>query len=412
MVLTRHLPIPMPAWYATAAMMLLLATSITSSGCASPGVRAAGGDTSESKGFAVFGDRGMVPGLEVPTLKGPDDVAPGKAGAESTGVETWMIHTRAAEQTTHSDFWRTVDVAQIDPAGGAPKPAPARTLINLMAGRTVVVLVHGNNYSYEASTREALRVRDELAGGGGFTRDALFIIFDWPSERLRPGLISDLNEKARRSRIAGSHLAMFLREAPPETRICLLGQSDGSRVILTSLHLLSGAPLTKFLREPEIHLESGRSDLHLRAVTLEAAVGHDWLNPDQRLGNAIGMTEGVLNLYNQFDYALAVYGLGQYTGLKSALGRSGLRPSDLRKLGDEACLVEQMELHSIGGLRHLIYVEALSDPEVLARVTRYTSWGPVPVDPGGRPSRPSGGSVSSGGPGADLPIFQGMPNLR
>ncbi|WZO98351.1 alpha/beta hydrolase [Isosphaeraceae bacterium EP7] len=406
MVWTRLIPGPGPGL--VAALML-----ITSAGCASPGVRAAGGDTQESKGFLLFANNGKVPELEVPRLKGPDDVAPGKAGAESTGVETWMVHTRASEQTTHSDFWRTMDVSQIDPAGGAPKPAPARTLLNLMAGRTVVILVHGNNYSYEASTREALRVRDELAGGGGFTSDALFLIFDWPSERLRPGLVGDLNEKARRSRIAGSHLAMFLREAPPETKVCLMGQSDGGRVVLTTLHLLSGAELPKFLKEPAIQLESGRSDLHMRVVTLEAAVGHHWMNPGERLQHAVGMTEGWLNLFNRFDYALAVYGLGQYTGVRSALGRSGLRPDDLRKLGDQTCLIEQMELHSIGGLRHLIYVEALSDPEVLQRVTRYTSWAPVPVDPGGKPSQPSGGSVDSGGPGSDLtPIFEGMPNLR
>jgi esterase/lipase superfamily enzyme len=133
----------------------------------------------------------------------------------------------------------------------------------------------------------------------------VFVVFDWPSERVLPNLILDLNEKARRSRVASYHLARFLQTAPSGSRICLLGQSDGGRIVLTTLHLLSGAPLAAFWSEPEVQLSSGRTDLRLRAVVLDAAAGHHWLNPGERLHQALPVCESLLNLRNCGDYALA-----------------------------------------------------------------------------------------------------------
>ena len=66
-----------------------------------------------------------------------------------------------------------------------------------------------------------------------------------------------------------------------------MGQSDGGRIVLTTLHLLSGAVLEAFWTEPDVQLSSGRPDLHLRAVILDAAAGHHWLNPDERLEQAL-----------------------------------------------------------------------------------------------------------------------------
>ena len=62
-----------------------------------------------------------------------------------------------------------------------------------------------------------------------------------------------------------------------------MGQSNGGRIVLTTTHLLSGGSLRPFWSEPEVQLTSGRPDLRLRAVLLDAAAGHHWLNPGERL---------------------------------------------------------------------------------------------------------------------------------
>jgi hypothetical protein len=154
----------------------------------------------------------------------------------------------------------------------------------------------------------------------------------------------------------------------------LSAQPNGGRIVLTTTHLLSGAPLASFWSEPEVQLTSGRPDLRLRAVLLDAAAGHHWINPGERLDQALPMCEALLNLRNCADYALSVYILGVYTGLRPALGQVGLLPGDLRRLGPLSARVEQLNLHSMVGFSHTTYRQALDLPEVAARIARYTSW--------------------------------------
>ena len=203
---------------------------------------------------------------------------------------------------------------------------------------------------------------------------ARLIVFDWPSERVLPDLILDLNEKARRSRVAGYDFARFLQTAPAGSRICLMGQSDGGRIVLTTLHLLSGAPLAAFWSEPEVQLGSGRPDLRVRAVVLETAAGHHWLNPGQRLDQALPTCEALLNLRNCADYALAGYIFGVYTGLRPALGQVGFLASDLRRLGPLSARVKQFNLYPTVGFSHTTFPQALEVPGVAQRIARYTSW--------------------------------------
>lgn len=326
----------------------------------------------------------LAPILEPPAIEGalpPTRVfVDGNVPDVGAGVETWIVHTRACDQARGRSYmedpWTCMTVARLN-EGGPLKGAEPAELFARIAGRPVVVLVHGNGYTFEQSTREAREVRAQLASLGGFAPDALFLIFDWPSERFLRRPVVDLNEKTRRSRLAGYHLARFLQEVPQGSRFCLLGQSDGGRIVLTAMHLLSGAEVRGFLSDPPFQLDGSRPDLRFRAVTLEAAAGHHWLNPGERLHNALPMCEGLLNLYNRRDYALAVYTFGRYTGIRPALGRAGLKPEDLRLLGPLAKRVEQFELHELSGSRHTLFTEALTYPDVADRIAQYTSWNPL-----------------------------------
>jgi hypothetical protein len=109
-------------------------------------------------------------------------------------------------------------------------------------------------------------------------------------------------------------------------------------------------------------------------VVLEAAVSHTWLNPGDRLGSALPMTEGLLNLRNSGDYALAFYVFGSYTGVHPALGRVGLSEHDLKKLGPLKDRVEEINQHSLSGASHTLFTESLTYPGVAERIAAYTSW--------------------------------------
>lgn len=294
-----------------------------------------------------------------------------------TKVETWLVQTRASQQVVGESPWPSISVARFDDHGGPLHGSEPDVLVERMTGRPVVILVHGNGYWYRDAAKEAIEVRTKLEAIGGLTPESLFIIYDWPSERENFDLVVDLNEKSRRARIASYHLARFLQAAPPASRICLMGHSDGGRIILTTTHLLSGAETPRFLREPAIQLETGRPDLRIRCIAIDAAAGHDWLNPGNRLQYALPTCEAFLNLPNRGDYVLAVFALGQYTGLRGAIGRTGLTKADQRKLGPLMEKVEQIDHHEESGLKHTFFQEALDYPRIAPRIAAYTSWGDI-----------------------------------
>ncbi len=296
------------------------------------------------------------------------------ADAPPSIIETWVVHTRACDQKVASDPFSSMTVGRFDATGEPLEGAVPETLLARMSDRPSVFLIHGYGYGYRDAVEEAVEVRAGLEAAGGLPPDALFIVFDWPSERELADLYTDLSEKARRTRVASYHLARFLQESPPGSRICLLGQSDGGRVALTTLHLLSGAVLPPFWFDPAIQLTSGRPDLHLRGVILDGAAGHHWLDPGERLGQALSATESLLNLRNSGDYALAFYIFGTYTGFRGAIGRVGLNSHDLQKLGPLSERVEQYDLHPMVGISHTIFPQALGIPEVAEKIARYTSW--------------------------------------
>ena len=308
-------------------------------------------------------------------LVGSVPIASGQGSAGS--VEIWEVDTRRTEQVMGSSPWTGMEVNRLDEASWTLVRSEPSALFASLASRPAVFLVHGNGYDDEEAITEALQVRGQLAALGGLPEGFLFVVFDWPSERVRRSLVPDLNEKARRSRIAGYHLARFLEATPPGSTICLMGQSDGGRVALTALHLLSGAGLPRFGNEPGARLRTARPDLRLRCVALEAAAGHHWLDPGERLGGALTECEALLNLSNDRDFALAVFVLGAYTGQKAPLGEVGLTKRDRRRLGPLADRVEDIDHHAWSGRAHTLFTQALTFPDVAHRIAAYTSFADV-----------------------------------
>ena len=142
-----------------------------------------------------------------------------------------------------------------------------------------------------------------LERDGGILPGTVMIAFDWPSQRIYRNDVRDINEKGPRTYIAGYHLARFVQAFPPESQICLLGQSYGGRVVPSALHLLGGGALNSQDHDEPVALPGVRSDLHLRGVILGGASDRNWLDPGERLDHTLLGCEAFLNLYNSRDEA-------------------------------------------------------------------------------------------------------------
>jgi hypothetical protein len=309
-------------------------------------------------------------------LAGQSDEILGPFAADAGGltppvhslVETWVVHTRACEQKVGSDPWSSITIGRFDGPGVPLHGTPPEALLERMAGRTSVLLIHGYGYGYRETIEEAVEVRSQLEDAGGLPPETLFIIFDWPSERELRELYADLNQKAKRTRIASYHLARFLQQ------ICLFGQSDGGRLALSTMHLMSGAVLPPIFGEPAAQLSAGRPDLRFRCVILDAAAGHHWLNPGERLDQALPACEALYNIYNTGDAALMLFILGRFTGFRPAIGQLGLTSHDMKALGALSARVEQIDLRPRVGFSHTSFPQALGFPDVADHIARYTSW--------------------------------------
>jgi hypothetical protein len=309
--------------------------------------------------LALAGDRDL-PRVPVP----PAPVPP------RPGLDYWIVDSRRTPQLLGTDPWPTLRFRHVDETGHHPTLGP-ECLRAMSLGRPVVVILHGNRYEGKDASDEVFRIAGSLSDHGGLPPDAVVVAFDWPSERVYRNEIRDVNEKGRRAVVAGFHLARFLSAFPPASRICLMGHSHGAKAALTALHLLNGGAVSSLHCEPPVPLPWLPAPNRYRAVVVATAGDHDWLNPGDRLGRALPLCEGMLNLRNSRDLPLLVYPLGRGSDGHRALGRRGLGRRDLRRLGPLAGRVEEHDLRPFLGRLH-VFAEAMDHPQVACWVAPYT----------------------------------------
>lgn len=235
---------------------------------------------------------------------------------QARGQEYWWVSTRASPQILGAD--PLLQAFRLDPQQRLSRRDPAE-LVAHATHRPLIVLVHGSYYTARAAVAEGLLIRGDLAPV--MPADAIVVAFDWPSQITRPNLVKDGNEKARRSFVAGYHLARFLQGFPPGSRACLIGHSHGGTAVLAALHLLGGGVLDD--GERATCLPYAAPPLRLRAVVIASAADRHWLLPGQRLDRALPASEGILSLYNRLDPVLVVHPLGRYSDHRRALGKAG-----------------------------------------------------------------------------------------
>lgn len=188
------------------------------------------------------------------------------------------------------------------------------------------------------------------------------IFFTWPSDGLITGILpTDVAIRGRQAEFNGLHAARVITCLPPSCPVSLLGHSHGCRVILSTLHLAGGGDI-QGMTYPAIQATPRR----YRAVFAAAAVDHHWLNPKDRYGCALPVTECIINLQNRKDMALAVYPLHRLFAGR-ALGRTGLIRRDVRKLGGESQKVVSVDVSDIEGHNHL-WPGYFQSPEIMSTI--------------------------------------------
>ncbi len=287
----------------------------------------------------------------------------------------WIVSTYKVPQEMTLFSWDQLQIRQFNEVGEMVDRDP-RDLFAQAAGHTVFVQIHGSLTYADTAIGGGFWSHTWLEINGGLTSDTIFVIFDWPSWRVSSIDVIDINEKARRSYVTGLHLAQFLLSFPLESRVCLLGQSFGGRVVSTALHLLGGGAIADKASDRPVKLARLRPDLHVRAVLLGAAVDHDWFDPGERCDHAIEGCEYLLNLYNTSDEALSMYPFLFRSGRRAAMGRKGLTDRDLERIGPLAERIAQHDLEPIVGRAHTL-LDATSDPQVARWIAPY-AWSPDP----------------------------------
>ncbi len=287
----------------------------------------------------------------------------------------WVVRTHECPQVMGSDPWPCLRLLRLDDRGELAQGDVGQLLVQ--AARPVLVIVNGDLMAGDLAVSQGLWAHAWLNRLGVLPPDVVTIVFDWPGQKVYDNPLRDVNEKCRRAFIAGNHLARILQSFPPNARVCLLGQSYGGRIVPSALHLLGGGHLSSEPRDPGTQLVSLRPDLHVRAIVIEAADDHFWLDPDKKLGRSLTACEGFLNLYNSRDKVLLLYPF-LFTGdRRRALGRVGLLRKDFKRLGPVASRYAERDIQEFIGREHTL-LGALGNPRIAEWIAPYI-WAVDPI---------------------------------
>lgn len=287
----------------------------------------------------------------------------------------WVVDTRDCAQEMGSDPWPCLRVWHFNEEGVLERRDP-NELLAQVAGQIALVQVQGSLTTPDVALGGMMWTRSWLEYNKVLLPESVVIAFDWPSQRVYQNDVKDINEKGRRAYIAGFHLARFLQGFPASSRVCLLGQSYGGRVVPSATHLLAGGCLNSQDHDEPVRLPGLRPDLQVRAVLIAGASDRQWLDPGKRLDRALIGCEALLNLYNRRDEALRFYPSLVRSDHHRAIGRVGLSNRDLERLGPLAARYAEFDVHEELGREHSL-LDAVANPKIARMIAPYL-WNPNP----------------------------------
>ena len=208
---------------------------------------------------------------------------------------------------------------------------------SLPANLPVLIMIHGSFVDFEDEPE--LLYSFEWIRSGVPHQPLLVLCYRWPSEVGWKMILGSFAvcQMAQRAEFHGFYLAQLINQIPPDNPVRLIGHSHGCRMISSALHLLSGGKVNGRSLGP--CSLSGRA---FRVTFFSAAIDHDWFNPGQKYDRAIHRMCWLQNHKHILDWALLTYP-GRYPGSSRALGQTGFTRKDLRRLGCQACKIQDIK---------------------------------------------------------------------
>lgn len=229
---------------------------------------------------------------------------------------------------------------------------------------TTAIYLHGNQMESGLALQDGLNVYFELAGKLDDERPVRFVIWSWPSAKIR-GPLRDVRSKADRTDVDAYYLARFLADMQSDVQVGLLGFSYGARIIAGGLHLLDGGELAG-----QTVPTSQRPEM--RVAFWAAAEHDDWLLPGRYHGRAIDVADRWLITRNCRDPVLTHYRFVEKCDKPAALGYSGLVGRNLLTANQNARIEELDVTPLLGGTHDL--EPYLYAPAILNRTRNYVLW--------------------------------------
>lgn len=191
----------------------------------------------------------------------------------------------------------------------------------------ICFVVHGDLTSFDDLRQAAPSIVKWIRGGAN-GQPVQIVFYTWPSDDTNNPLPQlDISARGERAEFNGCYLAMLISQFPAQAKVSFFGHSFGARITATTLHLMAGGAI------PGCQFRCNSTEPRsYRAVFIAAALDRDWLNPGERYGSALRVTEWLLNIKNGADFVINLYPMRALFG-RQALGRFGFSPGDRLRMG-------------------------------------------------------------------------------
>ena len=213
--------------------------------------------------------------------------------------------------------------------------------------------------------------------GGSNGLPVQIVFYTWPSDDEADAVAAHQHHRAGR---AGGVQRLLSGEAG--FAISRPGPGEFFRLQLRSPRGRLDAAFARGRRHSRLQLSlpmPSRRDLTGRC-SMAAAMDRNWLNPGQRYGQALWVTEWLLNMRNQADFALNLYPIRTFYG-KQALGRVGFSPRDRFLMGPLAARITEWDVTWAIRTEHawVFYYHNREIGNVIAPVLAFAAGQPLPA---------------------------------
>ncbi len=276
----------------------------------------------------------------------------------------WLISTRTAPTCRAVDTSNdTLEYWRLDSECESVEADFGEFLASDDPAVPTVIFIHGNRMKSDEALQTGIQTHQILkqqASGRPFR----FVIWSWPSDRVRGRSRQDARVKANRSDADAFYLARCVARIKPAVPLSLIGYSFGARVITGGLQILDGGQVAgrklpkRVKKRPE-----------MRAILVAGALDADWLLSGHRNGRALNQLDRLLVTINCGDPVMKYYPLIYGRGGPQALGHAG--PACIDQLGDQRWKVELTRVgHQVGNFH--AWERYSTAPNILRRLARFT----------------------------------------